>query len=284
MRVRVDGKFDIECGFCGETFQVNANRKDKARFCSAPCTHAYQKQKAWGVLIKKGQRISQATEIKGGQRLSPKTEFKKGQAPWNKGLKTGSLSDKHRAKIGNAHRGMKRTETTRRNISMGLRDLSPSAKQRRSENISKGLTGKTFSEARKQRQSVARKGQHRSPRTEFEKGMIPWNKGKTFPPETHSNWQGGKSFEPYPTKWTKMLKESIRERDGQVCQICGNPEPIPGRKLCVHHIDYDKANLDPDNLISLCAKHHSETNYNRKKWKEYFRVLQIHKIGLTNTG
>ena len=43
------------------------------------------------------------------------------------------------------------------------------------------------------------------------------------------------------------------------------------RKLDVHHIDYDKKNNDPKNLISLCRKCHMKTNKNRKYWTKYFQ-------------
>ena len=92
-------------------------------------------------------------------------------------------------------------------------------------------------------------------------------------PQNHHNWKGGISFEPYPTEWTEDLKESIRKRDNYVCQLCGNKSTK--RELCVHHIDYDKNNLDPKNLISLCIFCHAKTNWNRRKWTEYFQVCRI---------
>src|SRR3990167_2922924 len=46
--------------------------------------------------FKKGEHISQATEIQAGQRISPKTEFKKGMKPWNYGIKYDQITgDKH---------------------------------------------------------------------------------------------------------------------------------------------------------------------------------------------
>lgn len=86
------------------------------------------------------------------------------------------------------------------------------------------------------------------------------------------NWQGGKSFEPYPLGWTKTYREQIRKRDGYKCQLCGCPETECLRKLHVHHKDYQKDNLNPSNLVSLCNSCHIKTNYNRKKWKELLHV------------
>ena len=120
----------------------------------------------------------------------------------------------------------------------------------------------------------------------FQKGFTPWNKDrKETRPEiieklsiSHrglksSLWQGGISKEIYPSKWKEVLKRSIRERDKHICQLCGiQQDELKGRmkRLSVHHIDYDKKNLDPKNLISLCIKCHTKTNQNRKYWKEFF--------------
>ena len=79
------------------------------------------------------------------------------------------------------------------------------------------------------------------------------------------NWQGGLSFEPYSVDWTKTLKKSIRERDKYTCQIC-KKEPATS----IHHIDYDKKNCNPTNLITLCKSCHAKTNRDREYWLSYF--------------
>ena len=83
-----------------------------------------------------------------------------------------------------------------------------------------------------------------------------------------SNWQGGKSFEPYSTDWTNTLRRSVRERDYYTCQLC--KEPQGDTAFDVHHINYDKKNCDPKNLITLCRNCHAKTNFNRKSWLNYF--------------
>lgn len=83
--------------------------------------------------------------------------------------------------------------------------------------------------------------------------------------ENNPNWHGGISYEPYSVDWTEDLKMAIRRRDRYTC-ICGK-EPA----TIVHHIDYDKKNCDPKNLITLCEKCHCKTNYNRKYWIKYFQ-------------
>lgn len=87
-----------------------------------------------------------------------------------------------------------------------------------------------------------------------------------------NNWKGGISFDPYPIGWTDILKESIRQRDGYKCQLCDKTQKQEGRKLSVHHIDYDKDNLDPTNLISLCKVCNSKVNGNRIAWTRFFQL------------
>jgi len=86
--------------------------------------------------------------------------------------------------------------------------------------------------------------------------------------ENSPSWKGGKSFEPYTVNWTKTLRRSIRERDKYICQLCHKEQG--DRALAVHHIDYDKANNDPNNLISLCESCHGKTNEQRDMWTRYF--------------
>jgi hypothetical protein len=90
----------------------------------------------------------------------------------------------------------------------------------------------------------------------------------------HWNWKGGISKEPYAQDWTKDLKDAIRKRDNFECQMCGASQDDFNESLLVHHIDYDKENCDPRNLISLCRPCHFKTNYNRDKWVVYFKPYQ----------
>ena len=114
-----------------------------------------------------------------------------------------------------------------------------------------------------------------SEKTRFRKGIIPWITGRKAPwaknlPQAftkgnkHPNWRGGISPESYGIDWTETLRRSIRERDKYVCRLCGKQQG--DRAFCVHHIDYDKNNCRPDNLITLCSRCHSKTNSNRKLW------------------
>ncbi len=84
--------------------------------------------------------------------------------------------------------------------------------------------------------------------------------------ENNPNWSNGSSFEPYSPEFNKPLKQSILERDKYTCQdpnCDGNH-----KKLHIHHIDYDKKNNNPENLIVLGTSCHSKTN--GKNIRQYF--------------
>jgi len=87
--------------------------------------------------------------------------------------------------------------------------------------------------------------------------------------ENHHAWKGGRR--PYPLEWEYGIKKVIRKRDGFKCIVCQKPEKKRGHD--VHHIDYDKANLYPTNLITLCRSCHMKTNTNREYWKTYLAEL-----------
>lgn len=111
---------------------------------------------------------------------------------------------------------------------------------------------------------------------------LPW-KGKSLPMETkiklsialsgenNPNWQGGKSCEPYCLNWTTEFKDFIKERDGYKCQNihCSKIYSI----MYVHHVDYDKKNCEPDNLITLCISCNSRANFNRNYWQQLYQSI-----------
>lgn len=74
----------------------------------------------------------------------------------------------------------------------------------------------------------------------------------------------------YCDAWNdKEYKEDILYRDNYECQ---NPDCYGNYKILNrHHIDYDKKNCKPDNLITLCNGCNSRANYNRDYWKELYK-------------
>lgn len=103
------------------------------------------------------------------------------------------------------------------------------------------------------------------------------NKGK-LNGKNNPSWNGGSSFEPYSSSWTKDLKKEIRKRDNHTCQLCGMKEEEYNCHLDVHHIDYDKKNCAENNLICLCKNCHMKTNQYRRLWKTYLSLLMENKL------
>ena len=114
------------------------------------------------------------------------------------------------------------------------------------------MNGRKQTQGAKEKIRKSRLGKKRSAETckKISLGRI----GK-YTKEKSPMWKGGKSFEIYPEEWTDTLKESIRIRDNHICVECGihQDELDFGqiKKLDIHHIDYDKRNCNPSNLISL---------------------------------
>lgn len=84
------------------------------------------------------------------------------------------------------------------------------------------------------------------------------------------SWVGGISFEPYCPKFNESFKESIREEFGRVCFLCPTSEEENGRKLSVHHVQYEKNCLCDDikcEFVPLCDSCHGKTNHNREHWE-----------------
>ena len=79
-------------------------------------------------------------------------------------------------------------------------------------------------------------------------------------------WKSIETSSDYPREFNEELKTLIRERDDNTCQLCGRTKEEEGRNLCVHHIDYNKQNCDPKNLVTLCGGCNPRVNYHRKNW------------------
>lgn len=130
--------------------------------------------------------------------------------------------------------------------------------------INNPFYGKHHTEETKLKISKSKKGQKLSLEARLKISFI--HKG-----EKHHSWRGGTSNEKYPFEFNKILKEEIRKRDEYQCQLCFIPQN--GHKLDVHHIDYNKYNLNKNNLISLCRSCHLKTNQKREYYAEYFKLL-----------
>jgi hypothetical protein len=166
----------------------------------------------------------------------------------------------HRTGVDNPFYGKKHSQETKIRMRHPKKDSSNMGKYERTEEVKKKYSETMIqlwsdSENRKRLMKIKRSIEYR----EKLKG------------ENNPNWRGGLSKFPYTQDWTEDLRDSIRKRDNYSCKLCNISQEETGRKLDVHHIDYDKENCDPNNLISLCICCHTKTTSgNREMWKAYF--------------
>jgi hypothetical protein len=116
-----------------------------------------------------------------------------------------------------------------------------------------------------------KKGEHFSRKTEFKKGMTPWNKnkkgfkgywaGKNRPDRAgpKSNlWKGGVTpdiQQRCSTAWWKNLRKIIYKRDNWMCQMC--LKKCNSNIQCHHIIPVsDGGGHQLDNLVTLCKSCH----------------------------
>lgn len=128
--------------------------------------------------------------------------------------------------------------------------------------------GKTFTEEHRMNLSMAHIG---NIHTEEHKAKISIANSA----DKHWNWQGGISYETYCSVWTdKEYKYWIvNDRDGR----CFGPE-CNGKhidKLMPHHINYNKRDCEPSNLIALCRSCNSKANKDREWHEAWYTVLMI---------
>lgn len=94
------------------------------------------------------------------------------------------------------------------------------------------------------------------------------------------NWKGGISKESYGKEWTKDLKEFIKERDGHKCMNpCCFHKIGNAAILVVHHIDGNKKNCRPENLITLCRSCHGYLNKDSEWHEVWYKAIMYRRYG-----
>ena len=197
--------------------------------------------------------------------------FKKGYTPWNKG---GTSWNKGKPALWAAANGFKKgvpswnkglhwSQETIDKISLAKKGQVPWMKGKKHSKKAKKIIGQKAL------------------------GRIAWNKGtigimkpnsgsfisEGLMGEKHPLWNGGSSKLPYHFTFTKRLKQQIKERDEFRCLLCQISED-----LVIHHINYDKMNCNPTNLVTVCRSHNSIVNSKRKFWETKIKkLLQISK-------
>jgi hypothetical protein len=214
------------------------------------------------------------------------------------------LTEEHRRKIGEAHKGRIFSEETKRKMSIAKKGKPSNRKgiphsEETKKKLSELKRGKLHTQEQKDkiRQSVKKKFE--SP--EIRKRMSESHKGKknSFYGKCHTKealqkmrdvntgennhgWKGGKSFFPYCMKFDRHRKRAVRKFFGYCCIICGkhtNENIIKSKRygsritnLHVHHIDHNKdqgCNGIPFNLVPLCSQCHSIEKFKEKEFSTY---------------
>lgn len=194
-----------------------------------------------------------------------------GKESWNKGI---PCDESTKEKIREANTGRKHTDeelTKMRESHLGVRRPPRDAKW--CENIRKSKIGKLASDETKEKMRIAHSGENAY-----------WL-GKNLPESAKEKlrqytgelkkgvWKGGISFEPYCPKFTKVFKERVRAYFNYTCFECGKTQADNGKRLHVHHVNFDKSACCSDTkplFVPLCDNCHPKTNFNRDYWEDHF--------------
>lgn len=188
-------------------------------------------------------------------------EFKEKIRIANTGRK---FSEEHKRKISGSNIGKKHSEVTKNKQSESKKgNKNPNYNKKASKDTRKKMSeskkgsnhpnyGKAMSKEQKLKISKAHMG------------LLSGNK--------NPNWQGGISFEPYCPKFNEVFKEKIRDAFGRKCFVCNKTEAGGGRKLSVHHVQYNKnCGCDDDlkcDFVPLCMSCHSKTSNGKREYWE----------------
>lgn len=95
-----------------------------------------------------------------------------------------------------------------------------------------------------------------------------------------SEFNGFQHVKPYCELWTPEFKERVRIFFGRRCVECQKTEEENGRKLDVHHVNYDKQTCCKEGesvrdrkFVALCQFHNLASNYNREYWEQYYTMI-----------
>lgn len=176
---------------------------------------------ACGATVKEGRRFRQGHWAKTAEGRKIRRNCRLGQA----------ASAKTRAKMSAAHMGHGYSEKTR--DALAVRNKTGWQKSI-GHKIAKTLTGHVQSKETRLKRSLAMRGKHR---------------------------HGERNKNGYPEEWSWFARE-VRKRDGGLCLSCSSGISQAGHRAHdVHHIDADKQNCAPENLITLCRSCHTTADY-----------------------
>jgi len=205
--------------------------------------------------------------------------------------KVKKLSEEHKYKLSEAHKGKKLSKETKRKISEALKGKGGKKHTEETKiKMSKAHKNKKHTEEHKRKNSKVHKGKIVSEETkrkmsESKKGNK-YSLGKKLSGETKYKMSEakrgmycgkpttGKRTE-YCYKYNPECKESCHDKWYHTCVLCGRMW-INGKKHHTHHIDYNKqSGCDESQLriIELCGSCHGKTNGSEGNKKKYQNIL-----------
>ena len=219
---------------------------------------------------------------------APKDPLK--NAEWRKKISNSLKGDKSpnygkspseitRAKIGAKHKGKTIPQKMRDQISISLTGRKASEKTRKL--LSEQRKGKPHSEEWCQHISESQKGKSRPKLSEDVERERRRKISLAMCGENAPSWKGGISFEPYCVKFNREFKERVRGFFDYKCVECGMIQEKNGRKLDVHHVNYDKmvcCNDVKPLFVALCRSCNIKANANRPDWEKHYAELIMMKF------
>lgn len=176
-----------------------------------------------------------------------------------------------------------RTEEYKRKLSIQMKDIMNRPEVRKKLVVNNAMKRPEVSEKVKGDLNAMKRLENRIKISNSRKGMKfsaehKRNLSLSHQGERAPNWQGGIGQEPYCFIFgNQEFKEMIKSRDHHTCQHCGITKMLSlkvyNQDLVIHHINYDKKDCDPKNLVTICNSCNTEANYNRPYWQNFYNFI-----------
>lgn len=191
------------------------------------------------------------------------------------------LSVEHRRKLSEARKGPKHHAYGKTFSEEHKKKMSEAQKGKKSHMYGKKgkkhpMYGKKLSDERKREISKAMKGRKGPMAGRFHSEESRIKASCTHQGINRKDWTCFVGPEPYCGVWyDKEFKDSIKKiRDGK-CQEPTCWHTTDDFSLTVHHIDYDKKNCHPDNLITLCHSCNGRANADREWHTAWYKAIML---------
>ena len=151
------------------------------------------------------------------------------------------------------------------------------------KNLSISTKGKPKSKKHRKRLSIANTGKKRSLESVRKQSLaMTGNKNPNYGKcgSLSPCWKGGVSTDPYCDIWLDQdYKQAIKDRDNNECQNPGCRKNCDHYPLGLHHIDHNKQECNPWDIITVCKSCNARANFNKEYWKKLYKGIMSKKYG-----